>query len=173
MAVVGRCRRLKTSVVGLFRSTINNTFNKNCNISSTNMWCRLKQMCHCQEPMMTSAIPQSIIGSLGWWTISFLPPFEGNNDIPVWKTRIKMGNEKIPVNEKILLEGHQHEYLIVFSLTVKNLLTISLKIFEFWIKIKDSNQREWKNPREERKNLSEWKNPARWKTPWEFNNVWG
>ena len=24
--------------------------------------------------------PQSIIGSLGWWTISFLPPFEGNND---------------------------------------------------------------------------------------------
>ena len=33
-----------------------------------------------REPMMTSATPQSIIGSLGWWTISFLPPFEGRND---------------------------------------------------------------------------------------------
>ena len=30
--------------------------------------------------VMTSATPQYIIGSLGWWTISFLPPFEGNND---------------------------------------------------------------------------------------------
>ena len=48
-----------------------------------------------------------------------------------------------------------------FSLKVKNLLTISLKIFEFWIKIKDSNQSEWKNPQEERKNIGEWKNPAR------------
>ena len=41
--------------------------------------------------------------------------------------------------------------MIVFSLKVHNLLTISLKIFKFWIKIKDSNQREWKNPREKEK----------------------
>ena len=27
--------------------------------------------------MMTSATPQSIIGSLGWWTISFLHTFNG------------------------------------------------------------------------------------------------
>ena len=66
-----------------------------------------------------------------------------------------IGNEKIPVNGKIPLDGHEHEYLIVFSLKVKNLLTISLKIFEFRIKIKDSNQSEWKNPQEERKNLGE------------------
>ena len=28
--------------------------------------------------MMTSGTPQSIIGSLGWWTISFLYTFKGN-----------------------------------------------------------------------------------------------
>ena len=33
-----------------------------------------------QEPMMTSATPQSIIGSPGWWTISFLYTFKRNND---------------------------------------------------------------------------------------------
>ena len=41
-----------------------------------------------------------------------------------------MENEKIPVNGKNPLDGHYYEYLIVFSLKVKNLLTISLKMFE-------------------------------------------
>ena len=33
-----------------------------------------------REPMMNSAMTQSIIGSLEWWTISFLRRFKGNND---------------------------------------------------------------------------------------------
>ena len=32
------------------------------------------------EPMITSATPQCINGSLGWWTMSFLHTFKGNND---------------------------------------------------------------------------------------------
>ena len=35
---------------------------------------------HFTQPFMTSATPQLIIGSLGWWTISFLHTFKGNND---------------------------------------------------------------------------------------------
>ena len=57
------------------------------------------------------------------------------------------------------MDINMNTYLIVFSLKVKNLLTVSLKIFEFWIMIKDSNQREWKT--RERKEKSRWMEKSR------------
>ena len=53
---------------------------------------------------MTFATPQSIIGSLGWWTISFLPPFEGNNDTFIHSIRICMKN--VSLSKFILSSMH-------------------------------------------------------------------
>ena len=101
--------------------------------------CWLKSIqCYVYQSYITSHWYENIV--------SFLPPFEGRNDIPSWKTKDLNGDWKNPGEWK-----NPSWWTLTwifdsfFSLKVKNLLTISLKIFEFWIKIKDSNQSEWKN----------------------------